>query len=281
MHRTPWGRVILAALAAVITGLSAMGGQPPLWTYHTPLAILYAPTVASDGSVYFAADDGRIHAVSPSGHFLWNTDAGGRPSAAMALQNNILYFPTSQGELAAYGLDGHMAWRLPLYSDMGATPAVAADGTIYIGTISGRLYSVNPAGFVNWYVDLGNAVLTSPVIGQSGRIFVASLRNLYAFNPNGEAVNITAIGKFISTPMALDADDNLYYVDSSGAAFSRATNGAVRWKGEGSSTDTVTAASPSVSTDAVFLSVAFTPIPPKTYSITGAVALSGAGGSAA
>ena len=278
MRRTPWGRVILAALAAVIVGLAAMGAQPPVWTYRTPLAILYAPTVASDGSVYFAADDSRIYAVSPSGSFLWNTDAGGRPSAAMALQNNTLYFPTSQGELAAYGVDGHMAWRLNLYSQMSATPAVAADGTIYIGTISGRLYSVNPAGFVNWRVDLGNAVLTSPVIGQSGRIYVASLRNLYAFNSSGEAVNITPIGRFVSTPMALDANDNLYYVDSQGAAFSRASNGSIRWKGEGSSTDTVTAASPCVSSDAVFLSVAFTPVPPKTYKVSGTILLSGGGG---
>ena len=132
-----------------------------------------------------ATDDSLIRAVSPNGQTLWAVDPGGRPSAAMALQGNLIYFPTSQGDLTAYSTDGHLAWRTPLHSNLSTTPAVAADGTVYEATVSGRVYALGQHGIVLWSFNTGDPIVTSPVIGRSGWIFVASTHNLYALSPHG------------------------------------------------------------------------------------------------
>ncbi len=264
-------------LAAILFGFScalwAAGNLVPKWNYYAPAAILFTPTVGWDGSVYMATDDSLIRAVSPDGQTLWAVDPGGRPSAAMALQGNLLYFPTSQGDLAAYGVDGRLAWRTHLGGALSTTPAVAADGTVYVGAISGRVYAIGQHGVIQWSFNTGDPIITSPVIGSSGWIFVASTHNLYALNSHGVPQAITRLPDMVTSPLALDADDNLFYVDAAGSAWSRAPNGGERWHSTGSTTLITTAASPVISAGSVVLSASFSTPPAATYSISGTVTL--------
>lgn len=265
-------RLCLAALLLVMSSvLWASGNLVYKWTYYAPAAVLFTPTVGWDGSVYMATDDSLIRAVSPSGETLWAVDAGGRPSAAMALQGDLLYFPTSQGEIAAYGTDGRLAWRTPLHSDLCSTPAVAADGTVYASTVSGRVAALGPHGLVLWSFNTGDPIVTSPVIGHSGWIFVASTHNLYALSPAGIPIAITRLPQMITSPIALDTDDSSYYVDASGAAWSRSPQGGERWSSTGSTTLVTTAASPLVSPNSVVLAASFSTPPAVTYSIAGTI----------
>lgn len=262
-------------LAAVLLGASsvlwASGNLVPKWNYYAPAAILFTPTVGWDGSVYMATDDSLIRAVSPSGQTLWAVDPGGRPSAAMALAGNLLYFPTSQKELVAYDVSGHLAWRTPLGSLLSTTPAVAADGTVYVATVSGRVYALGKHGIVLWSFNTGDPIVTSPVIGHSGWIFVASTHNLYAFDIAGHPKAITLLPQMITSPLGLDADDNIFYVDAAGSAWSRTLTGVKRWSSTGSTTLITNAASPVVSPGSVVLSASFSTPPVLTYSISGTV----------
>lgn len=264
-------------LAAILLGSScalwAAGNLAPKWNYYAPAAILYAPTVGWDGSVYIATDDSLIRAVSPNGQALWAVDPGGRPSAGMALQGNLLYFPTSQGDLAAYGVDGRLAWRTHLGGALSTTPAVAVDGTVYVGAVSGTVYALGQHGVILWSFNTGDPIVTSPVIGSSGWIFVASTHNLYALNSHGIPQAITRLPDMVTSPLALDADDNLFYVDAAGSAWSRAPNGGKRWSSTGSTTLITTAASPVLSAGSVVLSASFSTPPAVTYSISGTVTL--------
>ena len=265
-------RWCLAAVLFVSScALWASGTLVPKWNYYAPAAILFTPTVGWDGSVYMATDDSLIRAVSPSGETLWAVDPGGRPSAAMALQGNLLYFPTSQGDLAAYDVDGHLAWRTPLGSALSTTPAVAADGTVYVATVLGRVFALGPRGVVLWSFNTGNPIVTSPVIGHSGWIFVASTHNLYALSTRGVPERITELPEMVTSPLALDADDNLFYVDAAGSAWSRTLNGLRRWSSAGSTTLITNAASPVISAGAVVLSASFSTPPADKYSISGTV----------
>src|SRR5215471_5463468 len=96
---------------------------------------------------------------------------------------------------------GTLRWRIPIGNagnsswTVNSSPAIAADGTIYIangsfyGTVPlvGRsLYSITPGGHTNWIFNAGNSVNASPVVGPDGTIYIGSIDgNLYAVSPSG------------------------------------------------------------------------------------------------
>jgi len=73
-----------------------------------------------------------------------------------------------------------------------APPAMAADGTIYIGITSAfsnpspnyRLVALNPNGTAKWAFPLTMPMISSPAIAWDGTIYVAGSK-LYAINPDG------------------------------------------------------------------------------------------------
>lgn len=280
-------RLITTARTGLL-GLVILGGcglttaaQAPKWIHVESRAILYAPTVASDGSSYIVTDDSLLRGISPAGALMWAVDPAGRPAAAPALQGQVLYFPTSQRQLAAYSVAGNMAWRLTLDDQATATPAVAGNGTLYIGTLSGTLYAVNPGGGIVWSYPTGAPISTSPAVDSQGHVYVTNTYYQYAFTPSGQPMWIRPVPAPPATPMALDrggADgDNLYFVDLAGSPWSVSPRGVKRWTGTASLTGNIIAASPVLSGDtlgSVFLNVTAT-VPPTTFTISGTVTLSG------
>jgi outer membrane protein assembly factor BamB len=62
-----------------------------------------------------------------------------------------------------------------------SSPAVGADGTIYVGSDDHNLYAINPDGSLKWRYDTGDKVYSSPAIGSDGTIYAGSDDdNLYA-----------------------------------------------------------------------------------------------------
>jgi outer membrane protein assembly factor BamB len=65
-----------------------------------------------------------------------------------------------------------------------SSPAIAADGTIYVGSTDNRLYAFNQNGTVKWRYETGDQIVASPAIGTDGTVYVGSAdRQLYAINP--------------------------------------------------------------------------------------------------
>ena len=77
-------------------------------------------------------------------------------------------------------------WIFPTEGAIFSSPAIGAEGTIYVGSSDGNLYAINPDGTKQWaFATGGNAVL-SPAIGMDGTIYVTSVDgNLYAINQDG------------------------------------------------------------------------------------------------
>src|SRR5476651_897531 len=48
------------------------------------------------------------------------------------------------------GADGLIKWGFATGSQVVSSPAIAADGTIYIGSLDGKLYAINPNGTKKW-----------------------------------------------------------------------------------------------------------------------------------
>jgi len=78
-------------------------------------------------------------------------------------------------------------WVFSTGYTIGASPALAADGTIYVNSYNGKLYAVNPAdGSQKWV--FASAIrpyymLCSPAVASDGTIYLESGTTLYALNP--------------------------------------------------------------------------------------------------
>jgi len=65
-------------------------------------------------------------------------------------------------------------WKYKTYHSIKSSPAVAEDGTIYIGGGDGNFYALFPDGKLKWKYTLGGYILSSPAIGKDGTIYVGS-----------------------------------------------------------------------------------------------------------
>src|SRR5687768_2343232 len=108
-----------------------------------------SPAVATNGTVYFGAQDNKVRAVNPDGTLKW----------IFAVASNPGTFRSS--------------------------PAIGLDGTIYIGCYNSYIYALNPSdGSVKWQYQTGYEVISSPGVGTDGSVYVGSTDNkVYAFPP--------------------------------------------------------------------------------------------------
>ncbi len=185
----------------------------PVWTYDTNSPLLSSPTVGPDGSLYVGSDNGKLYAISASGILRWTHSTSGfiYSSPAVSEQGNI-YVGSQDGTLYALALDGSQLWTFKtngfgrLDGSILAPPAIAPDGTVYIGALyDPNLYALDgDTGSVKWicnfeYVtdaaDPANNTkrpwpFAAPVIGPDGTIYQSLLfdPNLYAIDPNNGSI---------------------------------------------------------------------------------------------
>ncbi|MCL4478847.1 MAG: PQQ-binding-like beta-propeller repeat protein [Deltaproteobacteria bacterium] len=81
---------------------------------------------------------------------------------------------------------GGLKWSFTTSGPIISSPAIGADGTIYIGTgflgndmslivscdYGNTLYAINPNGTLKWTFATGCGIISSPVIGSDGTIYV-------------------------------------------------------------------------------------------------------------
>jgi outer membrane protein assembly factor BamB len=68
----------------------------------------------------------------------------------------------------------YQKWSFTTGSYVSSSPAIGADGTIYVGSDDYNLYAINPDGSQKWSFTTGYMVLSSPAIGADGTIYVGS-----------------------------------------------------------------------------------------------------------
>ena len=131
---------------------------------------------------------------------------------------------------------------LSLGGPIDSSPALASDGTIYVGSADKNLYAVNPNGTVKWTRSLGGNVQSSPAVGPDGAIYVGSGdKNLYAVNPDGSVRwAFPTNGRVFSSP-AVSADGGTVYVGSDDKNLYAVTvaTGASAWAAPFAATDRI------------------------------------------
>jgi len=236
------------------------------WKYKTDGALSYPASINKDNVIFFgggdahAGPDSNIYALTSKGKLKWKYDTEQTRVGSPAINvDGVLYFPAAPA-LFAMKASGELKWKMgpdtgggdddsddngdgtPPGGDDGEdlqrlfasddvagiiTPAVAADGTIYIGNSDGVISAVNPdTQTVKWTYQTGAdpdetdkfGLPSFPVVDKDGVVYMGSLdRYMYAINKKGELVWRYKTGGGISEAApALGADGTLYFTSDDG-----------------------------------------------------------------
>lgn len=132
---------------------------------------------------------------------------------------------TVELELTSFPLPGTMKWYFQTEGVIDASPAIADDGTIYIGSGDRNLYALNPDGTLqegDWpfEAETFGAMHSSPAIGDDGTIYVGSGdANLYALNPDGTLRWNEETGDSIESSPAIGSDGTVYVGSDDGNVY--------------------------------------------------------------
>ena len=146
--------------------------------------------------------------------------------------------------------DGSLRWAVPVATPSSnlyaTTPAIAADGSIFIAHRDGKVGSLTPDGEYTEYPSTGLSNITSGVaISRSGMVYVTGGNSLglfgynpstdvsWTYNTNFGGASSALIGALKSTTVAIGADGTVYSVSdatSGGIIFAvDGVTGAEKW----------------------------------------------------
>lgn len=113
-----------------------------------------------------------------------------------------------------------------------ASPAVGADGTVYMADRGGHVWAVDPlTGSTIWdFSAAGNFRRSSPALADDGTVYVGSSDgNLYALNSNGTLKWTAPTGAGIKTHPTIGGDGTVYVGNDAGTMTAVRPDGTTRW----------------------------------------------------
>lgn len=194
-----------------VQGFAPAGGAEGSWRFGVTGPIrLSSPALAPNGSVYVQVSASRdpvsgtmrkcgVVAIDKNGRQLWSAATGdyGDSSPAVA-RDGTIYVGTGfkswtssgtqgvMGYLYAFHADGSSKWRFPTPGQVMSSPAIGADGTVYVGCSDYRIYALSPEGVKKWEFAAGWPISSALAIAGDGTIYAGSGDNhLYAMDPAG------------------------------------------------------------------------------------------------
>ena len=201
------------------------------WIASSTIDFNSTPAIASDGTIYAASTNLSIYAINPDGTQKWTAVygvTGGFASSAIALANDGTVYLSAKlntagdGVLKAYNpVDGTEKWSVTLMGtnvEQGG-PAVAADGTVYLGNSGGSMKAYNPVnGAELWSFTASGGIEVVPAIDNLGRIYFGTTTgNFYVLNSDGTlAYDMLDLGDKINSAAAIASDGRIYVLATLG-----------------------------------------------------------------
>ncbi len=198
--------------------------------------IRYAPTIGTDGTIYFSGSAGTVYAVNPDGTEKWVTDITvGQSEAAPAIApDGSIIVTTSMGEVEALNpADGSVIWNKSTFGNTSgySSPAIDANGTIFLPF--GNLKAIGSDGIELWESEADGGH-SSVAIGADGTIYNgASDTYLYATNPDGTLKWKFKTGDDIWGSPVIGFDDVIYIYSTDGYLYAVNPDGTEKWKFSG------------------------------------------------
>jgi outer membrane protein assembly factor BamB len=151
-------------------------------------------------------------------------------------------------------------WRFTTPEPVLASPAIAPDGTVYVGSYDRTIYALTPGGGIKWtnelpppiyiYFATYTAVYGTPAIGADGTLYVASENGkLLALDPANGAVKwdyTTLLVEGVYSSPAIAPDGTIYFGSYDANLYAIRPDGSRKWT---SRFDSTIFASPAVGRD--------------------------------
>ena len=134
-----------------------------------------------------------------------------------------------------FATDGTKTWEFQTGNWVASSPAIGADGEIYIVNDSNKLFALDSNGSQKWTFGANDTIWFSPCVAGDGTIYVGSgVGSLYALNPDGSQKWKYSFGDYINSAPFLGKDGTIYasfYSGSSGSIFSALNpDGSEKWR---------------------------------------------------
>jgi outer membrane protein assembly factor BamB len=152
------------------TRLNATTKPVVLWDKVLANQLSGSPAVSTDGTIYIASSDKRLHALTPSGELIWSALLDFAPVGAVALSvSGEVAVADDQGGITTFDAQGNGRWgyRPAQLRRALSGPVFDADGNAYLAQ-DGYLVSVDPRGVERWTSRLPYTYF-SPVPRVDGR----------------------------------------------------------------------------------------------------------------
>lgn len=190
------------------------------WTFATADTVRCSPAIGPDGTIFFGSDDQYFYAVWPSGIQRWRVATGGaiRYCSPAVSAAGVVYFGSYDGFLYAVSGLQQFLWAYPTQHVLRSSPAIGADGRIYVGAGS-SLLALTPAGTLDWAYSTEGTVSSSPVCFEDDSVIAFGCDDgvFYCVHQDGSTDWTYAVGSPILSSPAPSAEPlNIYVADMTG-----------------------------------------------------------------
>ena len=212
-----------------------------LWRYPAEgsvQVVMYAPPLVAGDFVYFGDLAKRLVKLdAQTGQEIWTwQQAKGWYQAQVALANDLIIAPNTDGNVYAVSTDGQLVWTYRGEFGFIAAPVVVDDHVI-IASQDHQLISLNLSdGAVSWALPMKGALVAAPHFdSNSGLLFAGSLgKDFVAVDAKtGELkwqfTEVEDVSSVWATPILIQ--DQLIFTDESGFVYSvQPETGKLNWK---------------------------------------------------
>ena len=215
------------------------------------------PVLAADGTIYLPAGiipfsgsgTGNLVAINPDCTQKWSFTLPGPPAATapgvggdgtIYVHANGPQNTASVETLSAINPDGTSKWRFDFNGGMAiftstiqSSPAIASDGTIWIGSGDTNLYALNPDKSIKCAASPSFSTLTSsPAIAPDGTVYIVDFFDLFAYTSACKMkwkYRLTNITGEQATP-SVGADGTIYVGSPDKNYYALNPDGTLKWK---------------------------------------------------
>ena len=170
------------------------------WRFYSSGWVEDTPVIDNDGIIYFAGEYNyldHIYAIYPNGTEKWK------------YKTNALI--------------------------LGSSPAIADDGTIYVGDWGHKLNAIDSNGTLKWKFQAGDTVASSPVIAEDGSIYFGVMGpgengRIFAVYPNGTEKWHYDTGYWITSDPCIGDDGTVYIGSGDDYFYAMNPDGTLKWR---------------------------------------------------
>jgi outer membrane protein assembly factor BamB len=211
------------------------------WKFKANGRIGSTPAIDTDNTIYFGSYDDFLYAVNPDGSLKWKYKAnglrGGIDSNPVIGFDGTIYVVVGAScsgckeQLFAISGKGDLKWIFTASGNIEASPAIAGDGTLYLGSAGSWFYAIKPDGSLKWAVESLYCSFNSAVIGEDGTVYVGTDSHyLYAFRSDGVLEWQYRTNDDIASAPLVGSDGKIYFGSYDMNYYALNEDGTENWK---------------------------------------------------